>query len=122
MSVLAIVILVVAIGLVLLFIGGMVVSGRHRRATDAAFHERVAAADRELAAAAAADRGWDRAVLDTAVRRVWNERQGAAVIDSITLVSVRDLPGTDDDEATFQVVSAGTPFEVVLSRTGDAWS
>jgi len=121
-SVLAIVILVVAVLLVILFIGGLIVSTRHRKVSDAHFRERIAQADRDLATAAAEDRGWDRAVLDDAVRKAWAQRQGAAPIASIALVSVRDLPGTDDDEATFQVISGGTPFEVVLSRTGNLWS
>jgi hypothetical protein len=121
-SPLAIVILVVCVAFVLLFIGGYIVSTRHRRATALEFHERVSVADRDLATAAAQDRGWDRAVLDAAVRKAWIERQGAAPIESITLTIVRDLPGTDDDEATFQVISGGNPFEIVLSRTGDVWS
>jgi hypothetical protein len=121
-SVLAIVILVVAVGLVILFVGGLIVSTRHHKASEAHFRERIAQADRDLATAAAEDRGWDRAVLDAAVRQAWAQRQGAAPIDSVALVSVRDLPGTDDDEATFQIISGATPFELVLSRTGDLWS
>jgi hypothetical protein len=121
-SVLAIVILVVAVLLVILFVGGLIVSSRHHKVSEAHFRERVAQADRDLATAAAEDRGWDRAVLDDAVRRTWAQRQGAAPIDSVALVSVRDLPGTDDDEATFQIISGATPFELVLSRTGDLWS
>ncbi len=122
MSLLAVILIVVVAGLILLFIGGFIVSSRHRRATEDEFRARVATADRDLAAAAAQDRGWDRPVLEAAVRAAWAERQGSAPIDAIALVSVRDLPGTEDDEATFQVTSGGTPFDLVLSRSGDAWS
>jgi hypothetical protein len=121
-SVLAIVLLVVLVVLLILFLGGTVANARHRRASAHELQERIAVADRDLAHAAAEDRGWDRPALENAVRVAWARREGVAAIDAISLVTVLDRPGTDEDEAVFLVHAGGAQTQCVLCRTGDVWA
>jgi hypothetical protein len=121
-SVLAIVLIAIVGVLLILFLGGTVANARHRRAARDRLRERAAAADRDLAQTAAAARGWDRAGLEAAVRQTWSNRQGAAAIDAIALVTVLDRPGTDEDEAVFVVSAGGRDSQVALRRTGDVWA
>ncbi len=73
-----------------------------RRASGA----RLEQANHDLAEAAAADRGWDRATLEGAARRVYAEQRGAEPSE-LLLVEVLDRPGTDEDLAVFHVEGEG---------------
>src|SRR3954447_20617396 len=103
--------------IVLLAVGGVIARNRQLKRTRPAFERSLTQADRDLAAAAASDRGWDRAVLEAAARRAYAEQHGAEP-DELVLVEVLDRPGTDEDEAVFE--SGGQ--RVVLGRRGDDWS
>lgn len=122
MTVLAIILLAIAVVLLFLFFIGAFANSRHRARTRNLVQERAAAADRDLAAAQAKDRGWNREVLETAVRTAWARREGAPPIDTITLLAVIDPPGTDSDRAEFLVTAGETAVDMTLARTGDAWA
>jgi hypothetical protein len=108
-------IIVVAV-LVILVAGGILARSRQLARTRPAFERSLTQADRDLAAAAAADRGWDRALLEAAARRVYAERHGADP-QTLTLVEVLDRPGKDADEAVFEAQGE----RLVLGRRGDEW-
>jgi hypothetical protein len=117
-TVIGIVIGVVIVLMIVLFIGGYVVLGRRRAAQDADLRARIEAADAELAAARAQDKGWERATIEAAARAAVASTDVAA----LHLVQVVDRPGTDADQAVFRVVGAdGTESTVTLGRRDGAW-
>lgn len=116
-----IILLAVFGALVVLFAVGFLAVGRRRRERDGGLAERLREADRALAAARAADRGWDPALLDEAARAAVQERRPGVQITALELVQVVDRPGTDEDSARMLVTHAGGTEEVDLQRTGDRW-
>src|SRR5438045_9703219 len=68
MAVWEIVLLVLVVLVVLLFLGGYAGNARVSAARQRRLRDRVAAADQALAAARASDRGWDRSLVEQAVR------------------------------------------------------
>jgi hypothetical protein len=112
--------IIVLVVLLVLVVGGALARraqlGRTRGAFDASL-ERV---NRDLATAAAEDRGWDRDTLEAAARRAFADERGAEP-DSLTLVEVRDRPGTDEDQAVFRAEQAGTAHRLTLGRRDGAW-
>lgn len=121
MSPAAIVVIVVVLLLLLLAIGGAVAGRRRRAAHEAEFRARAERADLELADAFAGDKGWERAVLEDAARRVWAEQHGGEDPQELVLVAVIDLPGTDEDRATFHGRGAAGEASVTLARRGSEW-
>lgn len=119
---LEILLLVIVAVVVLLAIGGAMANARRRRTTEGDFAGQVEAANARLAAAAAEDRGWDRAMLEAAVREAWTRSHGAEEVLELALVEVTDRPGTDADEAIFRVTGRERTAEIALARRGDAWS
>jgi hypothetical protein len=113
-------IIVIAVLAALILLGGVANFVAERR-TRAGFDERVSEADRALAAAAAADRGWERAGLEAAARSCWETRRPGEDIHALELVEVIDRPGTDDDHAVFRVKCAGRPARLTLGRRDGAW-
>jgi len=109
------IILIVAI--VVLAVGGVIARTQQLKRTRPAFDRSLTKADHDLAAAAAADRGWDRAKLEAAARAAYASEHGGEP-DALTLVEVLDRPGTDEDEAVFEAGGR----RVVLGRRGDEWS
>src|SRR3954452_44510 len=69
--------IIVLIVLVVLAIGGMIARAMLQERPEAPFEARLEQANHDLAAAAAADRGWDRETLERAVRRIYAEQRGA---------------------------------------------
>ena len=116
MDPLAIVLIVIAVVLGLLFIGGYIANARRREADRAALHARVREADQHLAAAHAEDKGWERTTLEAAARAAAEQRSGAAPRE-LVLVQVVDRPGTEADQAIFH--ADGT--ELVLGRRDGEW-
>jgi hypothetical protein len=114
--------IVVIAALLVLAVGGAIARRRQLAHTREAFERSLAQVNRDLAAAAAQDRGWDRARLEAAARRVAAEELGAAELEELTLVEVLDRPGTDADEAVFRVRAAGRPHRVVLGRRAGEWT
>lgn len=117
---LIVVIAVVAV-LVLLAIGGAIATSRRTKERDTRLLADLEAVNDALAAAHAADKGWEPALLRQAAEAAFAERHPGAAPDSLTLVQVDDRPGIEQDRAVFRVVSAGAEHELVLGRTGDGW-
>jgi hypothetical protein len=120
MSALAIVLVVIAALLAILFAGGLVVA---RRRTDRpGWAQNIAAADQALEQARAADRGWERELLHAAARRALAEGRPGFESASLTLVLVDDRPGVEEDRAHFVAAGPGESVRVVLARDASgAW-
>jgi uncharacterized membrane protein YccC len=119
-STLAVVLLVLAVVLIALIIGGLVATARRRDAEERRLRADVDSADRALAAAHAADKGWERGKLEAAARAAFADTaQGA--IEELHLVQVVDRPGTEDDEAVFRVVTEQGERALRLLRRDGAW-
>jgi hypothetical protein len=114
-----IVLIVVIAALALLFLAGTGAVARRRERREGPLADRIAQADRALADARAADRGWDRALLEEAARAAL-AGQGAQVT-ALELVQVVDRPGTESDRARFRATTPDGVVEVELARSGDAW-
>ena len=112
--------IIVLVVLLVLAVGGVIARNMQLRRTQGAFRERVERANHDLAEAAAADRGWDRAILETAARRICAEQRGAEPSE-LLLVEVLDRPGTDEDQAIFQVDSEGRREHLKLGRRDGEW-
>jgi hypothetical protein len=122
MSVVLIVILAVLGLLVLLALAGGAAASRRNRAGAGAFTESLTAVDRQLAAARAEDRGWEREALDAAARSAFAAHRPGVEIAALALTQVVDKPGTDDDLAIYRVsVAGGGACAVTLGRRDGAW-
>jgi hypothetical protein len=121
MSVLEIVLIVLVVLVVLVFVGGAVGARRRDRALAPEFAHHVSDADQALQQARAADRGWDRAVMEEAARGALREHLPDYAYDSMHLVLVDDRPGKEDDRAHFVAVGPDGEQRVLLTRTGDHW-
>jgi hypothetical protein len=121
-STIALIALILAGLLLLLFIGGLIAARRHARETEGRLHLRIAAADRALEAARAADRGWDRVLLDEAARQAIELSKPGFRYDDLHLVLVEDRPGIDEDRAQMTAAGPDGELHLVLTRQGDdAW-
>ena len=116
MSVLAIVLIVLAVIVLLLAVGGYVANARRNQREAASLIARTEQADQHLAEAHAQDKGWERAGLEAAARRIYAERNGGEPRE-LHLVQVVDNPGTDQDEAVFHADGQ----ELVLGRQAGEW-
>jgi hypothetical protein len=112
--------IILIVVIVVLAIGGVIARSRQLKRTRPVFERRLAQVDHDLAAAAAADRGWERTGLEAAARRIFAEQRGAEP-DELVLVEVLDRPGTDEDEAVFEGSAAGERHRIVLGRRGGEW-
>jgi hypothetical protein len=122
MSVLAIILIVLAVLILGLFSLGLIGAMRARAAGQDEFYAKLAEANEALADARAADRGWDPAKLEEVARAAVERRHPDATVRGVHLVQVVDRPGTDDDEARFHVdIARGRDFEVVLGRESGEW-
>ena len=121
MSPLAIVLIVIGVLLLLLFVGGSVAARRHSVAGEGQLLERIAAADRALEAARAADRGWDPIRLEEAARQALARERPDFRYDALQLVLVDDRPGTDEDRAEIAAVGADEVVRVGVVRRGGDW-
>ena len=104
----------------LLIVGGIIARARQLKRTESLFHERLERANHDLAEAAAADRGWDRERLEAAARRIYAEERGSEPAE-LLLVEVLDRPGTDEDQAVFQVDGDGARRHLTLGRRDGEW-
>lgn len=112
-------IIVIAV-LLVLAVGGAIARAMQLRRTEGAFRERLEQANHDLAEAAAADRGWDRANLEAAARRICAEQHGSEPSE-LLLVEVLDRPGTDQDQAIFQIDTEGRREHLTLGRQDGEW-
>ncbi|MGB2711900.1 MAG: hypothetical protein WBC33_10320 [Conexibacter sp.] len=124
MSALAIVVLavlaVLGVLLLLAIVGGASASRRNRAGAEG-FAASLTAVDRQLAAAVAADHGWERTTLDAAARSEFAARRPGAEIAALELIQIADEPGTDQDLAVFRVVADGSASRLTLGRRDGAW-
>ena len=122
MTVVLVVVLVVLGVLLLLAIVGAAMASRRNALGAIAFEQRLAVVDRELAAAVAADRGWERGALEASARSAFGERRPDSRIAELELVQVVDEPGTEQDLAVFLVTEAdGAESRLTLGRRDGAW-
>jgi type II secretory pathway pseudopilin PulG len=120
-AVLIVVLVVLGVLLLLAILGGAMAS-RRNRAGAAAFTQSLTAVDHQLAAAVAADRGWERGALEASARSAFSERRPDAVIAELELLQIVDEPGTDHDLAVFRVVTADrAESRLTLGRREGAW-
>jgi hypothetical protein len=117
MSVLLIILVIVVVLAVALFIGGLVYS--RRRLNDPALAPHIRNADQALEQARANDRGWDRALLDEAARRMLAEERPEFGIKQLHLVLVDDRPGVEEDRAHMLAVGDDGEARVVLTRNAE---
>lgn len=122
MSVVLVIVLIILGVLLLLAILGAAMASRRNALGAIAFEQSLAAVDRELAAAVAADHGWERAALEGSAREAFTERRPDTRIAELQLVQIVDEPGTDQDLAVFQVTAAdGATSRLTLGRRDGAW-
>ena len=122
MSALAIVLTVLAVVIVAVFIGGLIASRRRAAAQAASFERRVAEADHALEEARAADRGWDRTVLERVAREALQREGPAGSYADLHLVLVDDRPGVTQDRAHFAALGEDGERRVVLVRSEGGWA
>lgn len=121
MSVVGIIALVVVGLLAVLFVTGLLLGNRRQARFEDRYRDRVAQANRHLAAAHAEDNGWAPATVEAAAREAFGAAHPGAPVDDISLVQVIDPPGTDDDQAIFKVLSDGEEHTITLGRRDGRW-
>lgn len=113
-----IVVVGVILVLALLAAGGVIARRRQLARTEARFDANLAQVNRDLAAAHAEDRGWERGGLHAAARAAWAEARPGTEPGELVLVQIVDRPGTEDDKAIFRS-TAGS--RLTLGRRGGEW-
>src|SRR4051794_35947197 len=120
MSVLAIVLIALGALVLVFLVGGFIVA--RRRADLPGREEHIRAADQALEQARAADRGWDRALIDAAARRGLDEHRPGFEPESLHLVLVDDRPGVEEDRAHLVAAAPDESIRLVLTRDpSGAW-
>src|SRR4051812_36928693 len=113
---LAIALVVLLLLVVLLALLGYVAQSRRQQADAADFVSALHEVDRALAAAAAQDKGWERATLEAAARDAFTVARPGETLRAQELISVLDREGTDEDKAVFRVVTEVGAYELILGR------
>jgi hypothetical protein len=121
-STLTIVLIVVGAAIVLLFIGGLLGARTRDRRRAPQYATHLHQADQALEQARAADRGWDRDVMEGVVRETLAREHPGVDFDRIELVLVDDRPGVEEDRAHFEAVEGGHRVRVVVCRSGEGWA
>jgi hypothetical protein len=123
MSTLAIVLIVGGAVIALLLVLGFLGARARDRRQAGTWAQHVAEADAALEQARAADRGWDKTVMEAAVQRALGESRPGWPYGDLHLVLVDDRPGTEEDRAHFVAMGdGGDEARVILAREGDHWS
>jgi hypothetical protein len=123
MSTLAIVLIVGGAVIALLLVLGFLGARARDRRQAGTWAQHVAEADAALEQARAADRGWDKTVMEAAVQRALGESRPGWPYGDLHLVLVDDRPGTEEDRAHFVAMGdGGDEARVILAREGDRWS
>jgi hypothetical protein len=112
--------IIVLVVLLVLAVGGTIARRAQLARSRSAFDASLERVNRDLATAAASDRGWDRTSLEAAARRIFAQERGTEP-DALTLVEVLDRPGTDDDRAVFRAEHAGAAHALTLGRREGEW-
>jgi hypothetical protein len=99
---------------------GYVYNRRRARANEPHFVEQLEIANRDLAQAHAADKGWEPERLHEAARSAFTQQRAGAV-KSLELIQVIDPPGKEDDKAVFMVGTDNGIFKLTMGRRDDDW-
>lgn len=121
LSTLGIILIVLAVLVVLFFIGGVLGVRRRDRRQAGTYAEHVAAADAALQQARAGDRGWHREAMEAVARDAIADSRRDWDYNDLHLVLVDDRPGTEEDRAQFVAVGPDGECRVILTREGDRW-
>ena len=121
LSTLGIILIVLAVLVVLFFIGGVLGARRRDRRQAGTYAEHVAAADAALQQARASDRGWHRESMEAVARDAIADSSRDWDYTDLHLVLVDDRPGTEEDRAQFVAVGPDGECRVILTREGDRW-
>jgi hypothetical protein len=122
MSTVAIILIVAVVLVVVLGVAGYLVAKRRAEAEEMEFHAHVAAADHALEQARAADRGWDKAVMEDVARAALNAHRPGWDFKSLDLVLVDDRPGVREDRAEFVASDGDDRLSVSLARGESGWA
>jgi hypothetical protein len=121
MSALAIALIVLAVLILVMLLGGLAVA--RRRVNRPGWEANIEAADQALEQARASDRGWDRDLLHAAARLALEQHRPGFEAESLDLVLVDDRPGMADDRAHLMAVRRGESVRVILARdSAGQWS
>jgi hypothetical protein len=112
--------IVIIVVLLALAVGGAIARRAQLSRSRPAFEDSLDRVNRDLAAAAAEDRGWDRDTLERAARLAFATERGAEP-DRLVLVEVRDRPGTDEDQAVFRAEAGPAAHRLTLGRRDGEW-
>lgn len=121
LSTLAVVLIVIGVIVLLALILGFLGAWARNRRQARSYDEHVAAADRALQEARAADRGWHREAMEEAARAALAESRPGWRYRDLHLVLVDDRPGVNQDRAHFVAVAQEGEARVILARQGDRW-
>ncbi len=122
MSTLGIVLIVIAAVVLLLLVGGFLGAARRRSHHGHHYDRHLAEADRALEQARAADKGWDRDVMETAARQALATEKPGWAYSELELVLVDDRPGTAEDRAHFMAYGDDGETRVVIARRETGWA
>ena len=122
MSTLAIVLIAAGAAVALLLIGGILGARRRDRRRAPAYAKHLRQADEALEQARAADRGWDRELMERVVREALEREHPGVEFDRIELILVDDRPGVEEDRAHFDAVDGDRRVRVVMARSGQGWA
>jgi Tfp pilus assembly protein PilX len=112
-----IVALVILAILALLAVGGAIAGARRHGNIEAAIDE----ANRALAAAHAADKGWEPGALRDAARGAFESANPGVTVRDQALVQVVDRPGTDEDQAVFRFITDDGESRLTMGREDGRW-
>jgi hypothetical protein len=115
-----IIVLVVVALLVLLAVGGALARRRQLAGSQHRFDASLLQVNRDLAAAHAEDKGWERSNLEDAARHAYAAERSGADPGALELMQVIDRPGTDDDHAVFRAGPDGRE-RLTLGRRDGQW-
>jgi type II secretory pathway pseudopilin PulG len=121
MSAVAIVLIVLGALLLLLFVGGLAAAARRAREREGERVQSLAEADRALEQARAADKGWERVLLEEAARKILAQERPGWQYDRLDLVLVDDRPGVTEDRAHFLATAPDDEVRIVLTRLDGGW-
>lgn len=113
----ALIVLIVLAVIALLAIGGAIANQRRRGDIRGVVDE----ANRHLAAAHAADKGWEPKALNAAARQAFEDQNPGVEIREQALIQVIDRPGTDEDKAVFRFETSEGERLLTVGREDNRW-